>query len=127
MDRCTQVACAATSELVQQNGVPRTTLVAGSYRAPAPLRPGRPSALKVRRRGTTLTINWLPHPSGFRHAVYVALTDRRRIVRIVPARGRKVTIESVRRRVGATVTVRGLTAANGVGPAGRARLKGWSA
>jgi hypothetical protein len=110
--------------LVQQGGRPRTTLVAGSYSAPGPREPGRPRSLKIKRKGRSLVITWRPHPPGFRHAVYVVLSDHRRLVRIAGSGQTKVRIRGVRRRVGAKVAVRGLTPANGEGPAARARIRG---
>jgi hypothetical protein len=113
--------------LVQQDGRPRTSIVAGSYRAPGPPEPGRPRSLKVRRKGKRLIVSWRPHPRGFRHAVRIVLSDRRKLVRVVSAGRSKVTLRGVKRRVGAKVTVRGLTAANGTGPAARASIKGQAA
>src|SRR5207247_9800125 len=108
---------------VQQNGAPRTTLTAGSYRAPGPLKPHRPRALRVRRRGTRLVIRWRPRPAKFRSLVYIALGDGRRFARVVAPGRRSFTLKRVPRRVGARVKVLGLTQANGNGPAARARIR----
>jgi hypothetical protein len=103
--------------LVQQNGLPRTTLTAGSYRAPGTLHPGRPRALKAQRKGTRLVVSWRPRPAGFRHAVYFRLSDGRRIVRVVGTKRRRVVLKGVPRRVSARINVMGLGNANGKGPA----------
>ena len=105
--------------LVQQNGMPRTTLTAGSYRAPGTLHPGRPRALRAKRSGSRLVVSWRPRPSGFRHAVYFRLSDGRRVVRIVSARRRRLVLKNVPRRVSARIKVMGLGHANGKGPAAR--------
>jgi hypothetical protein len=109
--------------LVQQNGLPRTTLTAGSYRAPGMLRPGRPGALKAKRKRSSLVVSWRPRPAGFRHAVYFRLSDGRRIVKVVAAKRRRLVLKRVPRRVSARVKVQGLGNANGKGPAALVRVK----
>ena len=109
--------------LVEQSGMPRTKLRAGSYHAPATLEPGRPRALKAARRRTRLVVSWRPRPSGFRHAVYFRLSDGRRLVRVVGAKRRRVVLRRVPRRVSARIKVQGLGHANGKGPAARVAVK----
>ena len=109
--------------LVQQNGLPRTTLTAGSYRAPGTLRPGRPRALKAQRKRSRLVVSWRPRPSGFRHAVYFRLSDGRRLVKVVGAKRRRLVLKGVPRRVSARIKVIGLGHANGKGPAARVSVK----
>lgn len=109
--------------LVEQSGIPRTSLTAGSYRAPGTLRPGRPRRLKAQRKRSRLVVSWRPRPAGFRHAVYIRLSDGRRIVRVVGAKRRRFALRGVPRGVSAKVTVRGLTPANGKGPAARISVK----
>jgi hypothetical protein len=109
--------------LVEQDGNPRATLTAGSYRAPGMLKPGKPRALKVKRSGSRLVVTWRPNPSGFRHAVYLQLTDRRRIVKVLAAKRRSLTLKGVSSKVGAKVQVLGLTAGNGKGPSATASIK----
>ena len=109
--------------LVEQNGLPRTTLRAGSYRAPATVKPGRPRALKAARRRTRLVVSWRPRPAGFRHAVYFRLSDGRRLVRVVGAKRRRVVLRRVPRRVSARIKVQGLGHANGKGRAARVAVK----
>jgi hypothetical protein len=102
--------------LVEQDGLPRMTLTVGSYRAPGPLKPGKPRSLKVKRSGTRLVVSWRAHPAGFRHAVYLKLSDGRSLLQVVAARRRSLTVKGIGRRVGAKLKVRDLTAANGKGP-----------
>jgi hypothetical protein len=109
--------------LVEQAGLPRTNLTAGSYRAPGPPRPGKPRALRLVRRGSRLVVSWRPNPSGFRHAVYVQLGDGRRLVRFAGAGRRSLTVKGVGRRTRATVKVFGITAGNRKGRAARASIR----
>jgi hypothetical protein len=109
--------------LVEQHGLPRSTLTAGSYRAPGTLRPGRPRALKAQRKRTRIVVSWRPRPSGFRHAVYFRLSDGRRLVKVVGAKRRRVVLRGVPRRVSARIKVLGLGHANGKGPVARVAVK----
>jgi hypothetical protein len=102
--------------LVEQDGQPRTTLTAGSYRAPGPPRPGKPRQLRIRRSGSRLVVGWRPSPAGFRHAVHLTLSDGRQLVRFVPARRRSVTIKGIARSLGARARVYALSDANARGP-----------
>jgi hypothetical protein len=109
--------------MVQQGGQPRANLTAGSYRAPGMLKPGKPRKLTIKRSRSRLVVSWRPKPRGFRHALHFKLSDGRRVVRVVGAKRRSYTLKGVPRRVRATVTVTGLTAANGKGPKARASIK----
>ncbi|MEA2450646.1 MAG: hypothetical protein QOG63_2578, partial [Thermoleophilaceae bacterium] len=108
--------------LVQQGGVPRTTLTAGSYRAPGMPKPGRPRKLNIRRTGTKLIVSWRPHPRGFRSAVHVKLTNGRQLVRVVAPKQHRLKLKGVGRKVGATVRVMGLTDGNSKGPAAQRKI-----
>jgi hypothetical protein len=109
--------------LVEQDGQPRTTLTAGSYRAPGPLKPGKPRGLRMRRSGSRLVVSWRPSPPGFRHALYFQLGDGRRLVRIAAARARSYTLKGVPRSVGAKVKVLGLTRVDAKGPSASASIR----
>jgi hypothetical protein len=109
--------------VVEQDGQPRTTLTVGSYRAPGPPKPRKPLQLKLVRKGSRLTVSWRPNPSGFRHAVYLSLTDGRQLVEVLGAKRRSFTLKGVSSRVGAKVKVLGLTAANGKGPSAAKSIK----
>ena len=109
--------------LVEQDGRPRVTLTLGSYVASSPPRPTRPRSLRVVRRGAALSIQWRPGTRGFRHAVYVALSDGQGLLRIAGPQARSVRIAGVQRSVGARVTVTGLTRVNRKGPAARTSIR----
>jgi hypothetical protein len=109
--------------LVEHAGLPRTNLNAGSYIAPPRPRPGKPRRLRITRRGKSLRVSWRPRRPGFRHAVYVRVRDGRGLLEVVPPRRRSVVIRGVAPRYGALAKVQGLTAANGKGPAAKARIK----
>ena len=113
--------------LVEQNGGPRTTLDVASYRAPGMPRPHRVRALKITRRGSRLTVRWRAHDGrAFRHAVYLKVSDGRRLLRVLPAKRRSVVVRGIPRQSKVTATVTGLTAANG-GARGAPRLEGGDA
>ncbi|HEX2126690.1 MAG TPA: hypothetical protein VHF45_09045, partial [Thermoleophilaceae bacterium] len=103
--------------IVEQGGLPRTTLTAGSYRAPGPPKPAKPRSLRLVRRGSRLVVSWRPGASGFRHAVYAQLSDGRRVAEVLDRRRRSFTLKGVSSRVGAKVRVTPLTTANAKGPA----------
>ncbi len=109
--------------MVEQGGRPRRNETAGSYRAPGMAKPGKPRKLKIKRSGSRLVVTWQPNPRGFRHALRFALSDGTQQVQVVPAKRRSFTLRGVPRSVKATVTVTGLTKANGKGPSARAALK----
>jgi hypothetical protein len=110
--------------LVEQNGLPRTRIAAGSYRAPPPLRPGRPKNARITRRGSGLVVSWRAPTPGFRHAVYLRLSDGRRLVRIAGAHRRSVRVSGIEPGYGAVATISGLTHANGGGPPAKAKIAG---
>jgi hypothetical protein len=109
--------------LVQQSGRPRVNLTAGSYRAPGMLKPGKPRKLELKRKRSRLVVSWRAKPRGFRHAVHVKLSDGTRRVQIVGANRSSYTLKGVSRRVGAKVTVTGLTRLNSKGPKATATVK----
>ena len=110
--------------LVEQGRLLRRSVDAGSYLAPARLRPTRPRRVRLTRRGSRLVARWTAPHNGFRHLVYFSLGDGRRLLRIASTRARSVTLRGVAPRFGATVTVAGLTHANGRGPSARASIRG---
>ncbi len=110
--------------IVEQNGRPRTTLIVASYVAPGMLKPGAPRALKLTRKGTKIVATFKPHPTGFRHAVYIQLTDGRRLLQILSAKTHTATFAGIATSVGAKVTVTGITAGNSKGPSAHASIRG---
>jgi hypothetical protein len=109
--------------IVQEDGRPRATLQVASYRAPAAPKPGKPSAVKLVRKGTKLVVSWKPHPAGFRTAVSAMLSDGRKLVTVVSAKARSVIFTAVARSTTGKITVMGLTAGNSKGPAVHVKLK----
>ncbi len=110
--------------LVLERGLPRTTIVAGSYRAAAPPRPARASHLQIKRHGTSLVISWKAPPQSFSYAVFVRVADGRHLLLIEAPRARSVTVPGIAAGLGATVTVTGLTADDARGPSASASIKG---
>jgi len=109
--------------IVEQDRHPRTTLTVAHYRAPGMRKPVKVRGLKITRRSTTLTVSWRPTSGGFRHAVYLAVGDRRRLLSIVAGSKRKVTFSGIATNLSATATVTGLTRLNAKGPAAKAAIK----
>ncbi len=110
--------------IIEQDGRPRTTLTVASYVAPGMVRPGTPTALKLTRKGTKIVVAFKPHPAGFRHAIYIQLTDGRRLLQILDAKTHTATFAGVSATVGAKVTVTGITVGNSKGPSAHASIKG---
>ena len=110
--------------LVEQDGVPRTTINVGSYRAPAAPRPARPKRVRIVRRGSRIRVNWRAPRPGFRHAVHLSIDNGRQFVRIARAGSRSIKVAGVDPGYGVTAKVIGLTSANGRGPAAKASIPG---
>jgi hypothetical protein len=110
--------------LVEQDGRPRTSIPAGSYRAPGPLRPARPEHLRIARHGAKLVVSWSGPKQGFRHTAYLERSDGVRLLKIAAAGRSSVTFPAIPRGYGATVTVTGLTHANGKGASAHAKIAG---
>jgi hypothetical protein len=108
--------------MVEQNGLPRTTLTAGSYIAPPRPRPGRPRNARIVRRGSRLVVSWRAPVPGFRHAVSVELGDGRTLVLIARRGAKSVTMPGVPAGYGARATIMGMTQVNARGPAAKAAL-----
>lgn len=109
--------------IVEQGGQPRTTLRAGSYRAPGPPKPAKPRSLQLVRRGSRLTVSWRPRSPGLRHAVYLQVGDGRRVAQVLDRKRRSYTLKGVSSRVGAKVKVVALTAGNAKGPPATRSIK----
>jgi len=110
--------------LVEQNGLPRTSLDVGAYRAPGPPRPARPRRARIARHGTRLVVSWKAPRPGFRHAVYLRRGDDVRRLQIAAASRNSVVFAGIKPGYGATATVTGLTDGNGKGPSARAKIAG---
>ncbi len=110
--------------IVEQNGRPRTTLQLTSYRAPGPPRPGRTRGLTLTRRGRTVTVHWAGRPAGFRHAVYLTTSDGRKLLQLVAARGRSVSLAGIAPTVSLTASVTALSPGNSKGPVAHVTVRG---
>lgn len=109
--------------LVEQDGRPRERITVASYRAPGPLRPGRPPFARVRRSGTGLRVTWGTAANATRYAVRVTLNDGRRELYVVGRRVRSVRIPGVSGRFRGSVTVAGLRGGPKGGPARTATVR----
>ena len=78
---------------VEQDGMPRARVLAGTYVAPGPPRPSAPRFLKLRRRGGNLVVTWGRSRGAASYALRATLKDGRRLV--IPTRRRKHTIANV--------------------------------
>lgn len=90
--------------IVSENGIPRARIVVAHYRAPGPRRPARPSHLTVRRRGTTLLVNWRRVTAATRYSVYVRISDGRRLLRLVTTSRLRIPEVGTTRSANVTVT-----------------------
>jgi hypothetical protein len=105
---------------VSQGGLPRRSLVVAHYRAPAPLRPGRPRSLRLRRTARTLRVTWRPSSGRPRsYEVLVTTINHRRELFRVPAGRRHVSVRDVRFADRAVVTVTPLDATGQPGRSAR--------
>jgi hypothetical protein len=109
--------------IVEQDKRPRTTLTVASYVAPGMVKPGRVKGLRLTRTGTRITVSWRPSRDGFRHAVYLVLTDKRSLIAYAAANAHSVPFRAIGAKVGATATVTGLTKGNSMGRPVRAAIK----
>jgi hypothetical protein len=79
--------------MVEQYGMPRERVLAGTYVAPGPPRPSAPRFVKLRRRGGNLVVTWGRSRGAASYAVRAALEDGRRLV--IPTNKRKHVIAKV--------------------------------
>jgi hypothetical protein len=107
--------------VVEQDGLFRKSIVAGTYTAPGPVRPGRPRNVRLRRRGTTLVVTWGRASNAVEYAVQAKLKDGRRLV--LPTKKRRLAIRNVPGIDSGSIAVYGLKADRTAGPAGKAKLR----
>jgi hypothetical protein len=62
---------------VEENGVPRTNIVVGTYVAPAPAGPDAPKFVHAKREKSRLTITWARVKTAAKYAIHVFLNDGR--------------------------------------------------
>ena len=107
--------------VVEQDGIFRKSIVAGTYIAPGPTKPGRPRRVRLRRKGTKLVITWRRAPRAVEYAVRAKLRDGRRLV--IPTKKRKLTIGNVPGIDSGTIAVYGMKADRTAGPPAKAKFK----
>lgn len=89
--------------LVEQRGRPRARLKVTTYVAPAPARPATPKGLAVTRTGRTVVARWRAVAGIRLYRVEAALTDGRRVVRLL--RARRLTLADVAPAATGTIKV----------------------
>jgi hypothetical protein len=89
--------------LVEQRGRPRAKLKVATYVAPRPSLPGTPRGLKVTRSARTVVVTWRRVAGARLYRVEAALSDGRRVVRLV--RARRLALADVAPRATGTVKV----------------------
>lgn len=105
--------------LVEQNGVPRERITVASFTAPGPPAPVRPAALRVRRVGGTVRIDWTRAARAARYGLRVETSDGRVQFLIRGSRDRAAIAYGIPRAQDVTVRVVGLLTDN---TPGRARV-----
>jgi hypothetical protein len=107
--------------VVEQNGTFRDSIVAGTYTAPGPVRPGKPRNVRLSRRGTSLVVTWGRASNAVEYAVRAKLKDGRRLV--IPTKKQKLKIRNVPGIDSGSIAVYGLKADRTAGPAAKASFK----
>ena len=109
--------------VVEQDGVPRDRLVAGTYTAPRPVRLAAPRVV-ARRRGSRLTVRWTRVAEARGYQVRVTMPRDGRRLAFFTARGRRsLAITGVEPSDNATVLVSAVGRDARAGRAGKATLK----
>jgi hypothetical protein len=103
------------------DGIPRDVIEAGSYRAPGPIKPGKPGDVEVRRAGSRAIVTWDKAKNASGYIVEAAMKDGRRLA--IPTKRTRLTIKDVPGIDSAKIKVAGLTDDNSPGKPGKARLK----
>jgi hypothetical protein len=103
---------------VEQDGLVRTKLVVGRYRAPG----GELAAPRVRakRKGSAVAVSWSAVPGAAGYRVSTTLNGRTVLATV---KGRKTTVAGLLPTSGAKVTVQALGGADGLGKIGKASIK----
>jgi hypothetical protein len=105
---------------ITHNGLQVSRQTVTSFVAAGPVRPGRPTQLRIARRGGALTVSWGPAPGAARYAVAIALSDGRRLLLLTGHRSARV--RQVAATTSGSVRVLGLSAASARGSAATARV-----
>jgi hypothetical protein len=108
--------------LIEKDGIVTRELKVGTFTAPAPPRPGTPSRLRVRRKGSRATVTWRPG-SGAKRQIVRLRGKHTTLARYVTGRTRKLVFDAVRRDETVTVEVRGVSARQRLGRAAKVRAR----
>lgn len=95
--------------MVQKDGLETGRRTIGIYRAPGPVRPGKPRRLGVKRRGNAVAVRWRPASGAQRYAVTLRGRHGTSVGRLVGRRGRRVRFVRIRRDERLTVRVVGIS------------------
>ena len=106
--------------LVSQDGQLRDRLTVARYSAPGPMRPARPSRLRVRRAGSRLLVSWRTAKGARSHELALRLSDGRRL--LFRTGRRSLSVKRVAPRMRGSVRVRGLSASGTKGRAAAAKV-----
>lgn len=109
--------------VVLQGGLPRRSLTAATYTAPARRLPGRPGTITARRTATRLTVSWKPATHVDSYRVRVAVSDGRRLLFDATRSKRRISVPSFKRTDAATITVTPLMKSLRRGHSRTAKLK----
>jgi hypothetical protein len=107
---------------VESYGNPRENVDVATYTAPAPAKPAHPAGVKLRRKGSRVTVTWRPARRAARYLVRATLTDGRKLVLFATAKKRTVRISGLASGTRGTITVAGLKPDGSAGPAAKAKL-----
>ena len=92
--------------MIEQDGMPRDRVLAGTYVAPGPPRPSAPRFVRLARRSGKLVVRWGRARGAAQYAVRAKLEDGRRLV--IPTRKRKLKIANVPGIDSGTISVFGI-------------------
>lgn len=106
---------------IESFGSPRDRIVAGTYRAPGPVKPRRVTRLKASARGSRVCAMWRRGAGAREFAVTFRLSDGRK--QLVVTRRRRACVGRVVGRVRGRVEVRGVSTRGTRGTAARATVK----
>jgi hypothetical protein len=108
--------------LVTHDGIPRTELTAGSFRAPRPAPPTPVTGLRLVRHGTSVLIMWRASKAAADYRVYVNVSDGRRLFFDVTPRHRSLRIPKVRARASVTARIAIESRAGQIGRSASAKI-----
>jgi hypothetical protein len=91
--------------MVQKDGLETDRKTIGTYRAPGPVRPGRPRRLRAKRKGRSVVVSWRPASGAQRYSVTLRGRQGTSLGRLVGRRARKVRFAHIRRDQRLTATV----------------------